>query len=144
MSLKAGEGGRALGLLVDGVLKLQAALMFTILTWRDDQTMQHDAAARCVQRLRGIKLSRGRSAGFGALQKEERILDVFVRGRGSYFANLNAANPIGAVQSIEQEHADFTTSMGEGGWRQLRRKCEFAGAGEEGLPVERVSEIPRG
>jgi hypothetical protein len=46
-------------------------------------------------------LSRGKSAGFGALQEDERIPDVLVLGRATYSANLNASNPVGTVQSIE-------------------------------------------
>jgi cell shape-determining protein MreC len=46
-------------------------------------------------------LSRGKSGGFGLVQEEERIPDLFVRGRATYLANLNATNPVGTVQSIE-------------------------------------------
>src|SRR5258708_37516480 len=46
-------------------------------------------------------LSRGKSAGFGTLQEDERLPDIFIRGRGTYSANLNASSPIGTVQSIE-------------------------------------------
>ena len=59
----------------------------------------NDAAAR---QFRGFEiLSRGKSGGFGLLQEDERIPDLFVRGRATYSANLNPANPIGTVQSIE-------------------------------------------
>ena len=37
----------------------------------------------------------------GRSKEDERIRDLFVRGRSTYSANLNAANPIGTVQSIE-------------------------------------------
>jgi hypothetical protein len=46
-------------------------------------------------------LSRGKTAGFGTLQEDERLPDLFVRGRATYSANLNASSPIGTVQSIE-------------------------------------------
>jgi N12 class adenine-specific DNA methylase len=72
------------------------ALTHAILSWRDDQTMQPRGA------LRGFEvLSRGKSAGFGTLQEDERLPDLFIRGRGLYSANFNASSPIGTVQSIE-------------------------------------------
>jgi len=46
-------------------------------------------------------LSRGKADGFGLVQQDERIPDLFVRGQATYSANLNAANPVGTVQSIE-------------------------------------------
>lgn len=46
-------------------------------------------------------LSRGKCGGFGLVQEDERIPDLFVRGRATYSANLNATNPVGTVQSIE-------------------------------------------
>ncbi len=72
------------------------ALTFTILSWRDDQTVQRRGA------FRGFEiLSRARLGGFGLLPEEERLPEVFVRGRATYSANLNATNPVGTVQSIE-------------------------------------------
>jgi hypothetical protein len=72
------------------------ALTHAILSWRDDQTIQPRGA------FRGFEiLSRGKSAGFGTLQEDERLPDLFVRGRAMYSANLNASSPIGTVQSIE-------------------------------------------
>ena len=72
------------------------ALTFAVLSWRDDQTMQPRGA------FRGFEiLSRGKSGGFGLLQEDERIPELFVRGRATYSANLNATNPVGTVQSIE-------------------------------------------
>jgi hypothetical protein len=50
------------------------ALTFAILTWRDDQSLQ----LRGV--FRGFEiLSKGKTGGFGLLQDDERIPDVFVR-----------------------------------------------------------------
>ena len=46
-------------------------------------------------------LSKGKSGGFGLLQEDERVPELFVRGRATYSANLNPANPVGTVQSIE-------------------------------------------
>ena len=72
------------------------ALTYTILSWRDDQTIQPRA------QFRGFDiLSKGKSSGFGLLQEEERVPELFVRGRATYSANLNPANPVGTVQSIE-------------------------------------------
>jgi len=71
-------------------------LTFAVLSWRDDQTMQPRAS------FRGFEiLSRGKADGFGLVQQDERVPDLFVRGQATYSANLNAANPVGTVQSIE-------------------------------------------
>jgi N12 class adenine-specific DNA methylase len=72
------------------------ALTFAILTWRDDQSLQ----SRGV--FRGFEiLSKGKTGDFGLLQDDERIPDVFVRGKATYSANLNPVNPVGTIQSIE-------------------------------------------
>src|ERR1700693_4981261 len=72
------------------------ALTFAVLSWRDDQTTQPRGD------FRGFEiLSRGKSGGFGMLQEDERLPELFVRGRATYSANLNATNPVGTVQSIE-------------------------------------------
>ena len=72
------------------------ALTFTVLSWRDDPTMQVRGA------FRGFEiLSKGRIGGFGLLQEDDRVPELYVRGRATYSANLNATNPIGTVQSIE-------------------------------------------
>jgi hypothetical protein len=72
------------------------ALTLTILSWRDDQTMQPRG------HFRGFDiLSKGRSGGFGLLQDDERVPELFIRGRATYSANLNPTNPVGTVQSME-------------------------------------------
>jgi hypothetical protein len=72
------------------------ALTLAILTWRDDQSLQTRAV------FRGFEiLSRAKTGGFGLLQGDERIPDLFIRGRATYSANLNPVNPVGTVQSIE-------------------------------------------
>ena len=72
------------------------ALTFTILSWRGDRTMQSRG------RFRGFEiLSKGKSGGLGLLQEDERVPELFIRGRATYSANLNQANPVGTVQSIE-------------------------------------------
>ena len=72
------------------------ALTFTILSWRDDQTMQSRG------HFRGFEiLSKGKGGGFGLLQDDERVPELLIRGRATYSANLNPSNPIGTVQSIE-------------------------------------------
>jgi hypothetical protein len=72
------------------------ALTFAILSWRDDQTMQPRG------QFRGFEiLSKGRSGGFGLLQEDESVPELFIRGQAVYSANLNPANPVGTVQSIE-------------------------------------------
>jgi hypothetical protein len=72
------------------------ALTFTILSWRDDQT------AQLRGHFRGFEiLSKEAGSGFGLVQEDERLPELFIRGRATYSANLNLANPIGTVQSIE-------------------------------------------
>src|ERR1700690_2400283 len=72
------------------------ALTSTILSWSDDQTTQLRGT------FRGFEiLSRGKSGGLGLVQPDERIPDLFIRGQATYSANLNGANPLGTVQSIE-------------------------------------------
>jgi N12 class adenine-specific DNA methylase len=72
------------------------ALTFAILSWRDDQTVQLRGTFRDFE-----ILSRGKSGGLGLVKEDERIPDLFVRGQAMYSANLNPANPVGTVQSIE-------------------------------------------
>jgi hypothetical protein len=51
---------------------------------------------------RGLEiLSKGKSGGFDVVQEDDRVPDLFVRGRPTYPANLNTTNRIGTVQSIE-------------------------------------------
>jgi hypothetical protein len=72
------------------------ALTFAVLSWRDDQTTQPRGD------FRGFEiLSRGKTGGFRMLQEDERLPELFVRGRATYSANLNATNPVGTAQSIE-------------------------------------------
>ena len=97
------------------------ALTIAILTCRDDQAMQPRGA------FRGFEiLSRGKSAGFGKVQEDERIPDLFVRGRSTYSANLNAANPIGTVQSIEHTLRNLDRLAGEQQNRVARVEKELA------------------
>ena len=72
------------------------ALTFTVLSWRDDQTLQSRG------HFRGFEiLSRGKGSGFGLVQDDERVPELLIRGRATYSANLNPSNPVGTVQSIE-------------------------------------------
>jgi hypothetical protein len=97
------------------------ALTFTILSWRDDQTMQQRGA------FRGFEiLSRGRLSGFGLPSDEERLPEVFVRGRVIYSANLNAANPIGTVQSIEHTLRSLEKLAAEQQNRVIRMEKQLA------------------
>jgi hypothetical protein len=97
------------------------ALTFAVLSWRDDQTMQPRGA------LRGFELvSRGRSGGFGLLQQDELVPDLFVRGRVTYPANLNASNAIGTVQSIEHTLRNLDKLAGEQEDRVARIEKELA------------------
>jgi N12 class adenine-specific DNA methylase len=72
------------------------ALTYAILSWRDDQSLQVRGQF-CGFEI----LSKGKGSGFGPVPEDERVPELFVRGRATYSANLNPANPIGTVQSIE-------------------------------------------
>ncbi len=63
-------------------------LNLAVLSWRDDQTLQHHGS------FRGLDIfSRGKQT--------DEVPDLFVRGHLMYSANLNPANPVGTLQSIE-------------------------------------------
>jgi hypothetical protein len=97
------------------------ALTLTVLSWRDDQTMQSRGSFRNFE-----ILSRGRSGGFGLLQEDERTPELFVRGRAMYSANLNATNPVGTVQSIEHALRNLDKLAGEQENRVARIEKELA------------------
>jgi hypothetical protein len=70
------------------------ALTFAVLSWRDDMTLH--PRARC----RGFEiLSRG--SNMKSLDGAQELPELFIRGKGTYRAHLNAENPVGSVQSIE-------------------------------------------
>jgi hypothetical protein len=97
------------------------ALTVAILSWRDDQTMQQRGA------FRGFEiLSRGKSGGFGLLEEDERIPHLFVRGRATYSAKLNAANPVGTIQSIEHTLRNLDKLAAEQQTRVSRIEKELA------------------
>jgi hypothetical protein len=97
------------------------ALTFAILSWRDDQTVQPRGA------LRGFEiLSRGKSGGFGLLEENERVPELFVRARAMYSANLNATNPVGTVQSIEHTLRNLDKLADEQRSRVARIEKELA------------------
>ena len=97
------------------------ALTFAILSWRDDQTMQPRG------QFRGFEiLSKGKSGGFGLLQDDERVPELFVRGRATYSANLNATNPVGTVQSIEHTLRSLDKLAAEQQSRVARAEKELA------------------
>lgn len=71
------------------------ALTFTVLSWRNDQTLQVRG------NLRGFDiLSRGRGQTFSD-SDEERLPELLLSGQGLYPAKLNAGNPVGSVLSLE-------------------------------------------
>jgi len=97
------------------------ALTFAILSWRDDQTVQPRGA------LRGFEiLSRGKSGGFGLLEENERVPELFVRAQAMYSANLNATNPVGTVQSIEHTLRNLDKLVDEQRSRVARIEKELA------------------
>jgi hypothetical protein len=97
------------------------ALTHAILSWRDDQTLQPRGS------FRGFEiLSRGKTAGFGLLEGDERIPDLFVRGRALYSANFNAASPVGTTQSIEHTLRNLEKLAAEQQARVVRVEKELA------------------
>jgi hypothetical protein len=55
------------------------ALTYAILSWRDVPTVQSGG------HFRGFEiLSKGKTGGFGMLQEEERLPELFIRGRATY------------------------------------------------------------
>jgi hypothetical protein len=70
------------------------ALTHAVLSWRDDRGL----AVRA--HYRGFEiLSRG--GGTKRIDGEQELPELYVRGKETYRANLNAENPVGTVQSIE-------------------------------------------
>jgi hypothetical protein len=70
------------------------ALTHAVMSWRDDRSLAPRA------QYRGFEiLSRGN--GTKRFDGEAELPELFVRGKETYRANLNAENPIGTIQSIE-------------------------------------------
>ena len=97
------------------------ALTSAILSWSDDQTTQLRGTFRRFE-----ILSRGKSGGLGLVQPDERIPDLFIRGQATYSANLNAANPVGTVQSIEHTLRNLDKLAAEHRSRVARIEKELA------------------
>jgi hypothetical protein len=96
------------------------ALTFTILSWRDDQRMQP------CGRFRGFEiLSKAKGGGLGLLQEDERVPALFIRGRAAYSANLNPANPVGTVQSVEHTLRSLDKLVAEQQSRVARAEKEL-------------------
>jgi N12 class adenine-specific DNA methylase len=70
------------------------ALTEAVMSWRDDLSLQPRAQYRGFEILsRGNRMKR--------FNGEAELPELFVRGKETYRANLNAENPIGTMQSIE-------------------------------------------
>jgi N12 class adenine-specific DNA methylase len=70
------------------------ALTHAVLSWRDDHSLQPRAHFRGFEILsRGSRMTR--------FDGEPELPELFVKGKETYRAHLNAENPIGTVQSIE-------------------------------------------
>ena len=91
------------------------ALVGAVLSWRDDPTMQPRAS------FRGFEiLSRGRDSALGLITEDERLPEIFVRGKGLYSANLSASSPVGTVQSIEHTLRSLDKILAEQ-WERVAR-----------------------
>jgi hypothetical protein len=96
------------------------ALTRAVLSWRDDQTLQPRGL------FRGFEiLSRGKSAGFGLIEEDQRIPDLLIRGNATYSANLNLSNPLGTIQSIEHTLRNLDKLAGEQQARVVRIEKEL-------------------
>src|ERR1017187_4572782 len=71
-------------------------------------------------------LSRGKSGGFGLSEEDERIPHLFIRGHATYSAKLNAANPVGTIQSIEHTLRNLDRLATEQQTRVARVEKELA------------------
>lgn len=60
------------------------------------------------------------------MQGDDRVPDLFVRGRAIYPANLNATNPVGTVQSIEHTLRNFDKVAADQKNRVTRVEKELA------------------
>jgi N12 class adenine-specific DNA methylase len=71
------------------------ALTRVVLSWQDDQSLQVRG------HFRGFDiLSKGKVGGLG-LTSDDRIPDLFLRGKATYSARLNSESALGTIQSIE-------------------------------------------
>jgi hypothetical protein len=71
------------------------ALTHAVMSWRDDMSLQLRGY------FRGFEiLSRGRAT-VRLDEQDQHVPELFIRGAGTYTANLNPENPIGTMQSIE-------------------------------------------
>jgi hypothetical protein len=97
------------------------ALMRAILSWGDDQTLQPRAS------FRGFEiLSRAKTAGFGLVDEDQRVPDMFVRGQAMYSANFSSASPVGTIQSIEHTLRNLEKLSAEQQARVVRVEKELA------------------
>ena len=97
------------------------ALTQAILSWRDDQTLQPRGS------FRGFEiLSRGKNSAFGLIEGDERIPDLFIRGKATYSANLNPVNPVGTIQSIEHTLRSLDKLAADQQGRVVRIEKELA------------------
>jgi hypothetical protein len=71
------------------------ALTYTVLSWRDDTTVQVRGAFRGFEILSKGKLATGFNP------EDERLPEIFIRAAGTYPTHLNPENTVGTVQSIE-------------------------------------------
>jgi hypothetical protein len=115
------------------------ALTRVILSWDDDQTLQPRGS------FRGFEiLSKGKLSGFGLVQGDERIPDLFVRGEATYSANLNVTNPVGTIQSIEHTLKSLDKLAAEQQTRVARIERELSDYQlQYNLPFEHEARLKR-
>jgi hypothetical protein len=114
-----------------------AALTLSILSWRDDLTLQVRGA------FRGFEiLSRGRGGTLLIGSDEERLPELFIRGTGIYKAQLNAENPVGTMQSIEHALRSLDKAATDERERAARAEKMLADLAEQaGKPYENEARL---
>lgn len=82
--------------------------------------MQHHGQFRGFEILR-----KGKSGALGLIAEDQRLPELFIRGKATYSANLNSANPVGTIQSIEHTLRSFDKFAAEQQSRLTRAEKEL-------------------
>ena len=114
-----------------------AALTRSILSWRDDLSLQVRGA------FRGFEiLSRGKGATLLIGSDDERLPELFIRGAAIYKAQLNAENPVGTMQSIEYALRSLDKAVEDERERAARAEKMLADFQEQaGRPYEHEARL---
>jgi hypothetical protein len=100
------------------------ALTFTILSWKDDQTLQQRG------QFRGFEiLSKGRSGGLCSFKMTRVSRNSFIGRRATYSASLNSMNPVGTVRALNTPLGAWTGSRqsSRAAWNEQRKRSWITG-----------------